>query len=116
MRDVKDRITERVDLVKMLGICEYLTDEQIAPIAMSLADIMPDGASLVFNSLSDRHGTDRFFRRVFGLNMIHRSVDQLQDIFSPAGFGQYRVFSEPLGVYHVVVARMAGTGKGSQVA
>ena len=105
VRDVKDQLKERVDVVKMLGICEYLTDDQISDIAAAIAEIMPDGAALVCNSISDKHGTNKFFTRVFGLNMIHRSPEDLQKIFEPHGFTDWHIHPEPLGVYHVLVAR-----------
>lgn len=105
--DVREvRVNDRVDVVKMIGICEYLTDEQLLDIAKALQAIMPKDAAMVFNSISDAHGTDRFFRRVFGLNMIYRSPQELEAIFSQAGFGDYTACAEPLGVYNVVGARM----------
>jgi len=105
--DVREvRVEDRVDVVKMIGICEYLTDGQLLDIARALQKIMPVGAAMVFNSISDAHGTDRFFRRVFGLNMTYRTPQELTKIFSKAGFGEFRVFAEPLGVYTVSVARM----------
>lgn len=111
--DVREvRIEDRVDVVKMIGICEYLTDGQITDIAKALQKIMPAGASMVFNSISDAHGTDKFFRRVFGLNMIYRTPQELARIFSQAGFGEFKVFSEPLGVYTVSVARMVSPAGG----
>jgi len=68
---------------------------------------MPRGASIVSNSLSEAHGTDRFFRRVFGLHMVHRSPDHLRELMSAAGFSDFTRFAEPLGVYHVIVGRKA---------
>ena len=109
VRDVKDMLEDRVDLVKMIGICEYLEDDQVASIAHALRNVMPPGASIVFNSISKRHGTDRFFRRVFGLHMIHRSPRRLQELISPAGFNDFAVFPEPLGVYKVVVGKMTAS-------
>ena len=106
VRDVKGMLDDRVDLVKMIGICEYLEDDQVASIAHALRDVMPLGTSIVFNSISKCHGTDRFFRRVFGLHIIHRSPRQLQELISPAGFGDFAVYPEPLGVYKVVVGKM----------
>jgi hypothetical protein len=104
--DVREvTLDDRVDVVKMIGICEYLADEQVVGIARALAKIMPPGAPVVFNSLSRRHGTDRFFRRVFGLHMIHRTPAQLQALFAAAGFGEFTTTPEPLGVYHVVVGK-----------
>jgi len=108
VRDVKDMLDHRTDIVKMMGICEYLEDDQIVSIAGAIAELMPPGAAVVFNSISTRHGTDRFFRRVFGLHMIHRCQEELQGLFSQAGFGDYQVFPEPLGVYTVAVGRRLG--------
>ena len=85
---------------------KLIEDEQLIGIAHALQKLMPNGSALVFNSISTSHGTDRFFRRVFGLHMIHRTPEQLQALFSQAGFGEYTTFDEPLGVYHVCIARM----------
>jgi len=93
------------DVVKMLGICEYLQDEQIELIGRAVAAVMPPGRPIVFNSLSRAHGTDRFFRRVFGLHMIYRSPQQLQALLGRAGYGDFVAVAEPLGVYHVIVGR-----------
>ncbi|MFP4356767.1 MAG: SAM-dependent methyltransferase [Phycisphaerae bacterium] len=105
VRDVEKLLETPPDIVKMMGICEYLTDEQIVAIASAAANVMPDGAAIVYNTISRSHGTDRFFRRVFGLNMNHRSCQQLQDLMQQAGFGDFQAVAEPLGVYHVVLAR-----------
>ena len=111
VRDVKEMLDYRVDIVKMIGICEYLEDDQIVSIVAAAGGVMPPGASIVFNSLSDRHGTDPFFRRVFGLHMIHRSVEQLQRLMGDAGFCDFASYAEPLGVYEVVVGKR---GPGSE--
>ena len=95
----------RVDIVKMIGICEYLEDDQIVSIVKAVSGMMPPDASIVFNSLSNRHGTDAFFRRVFGLHMIHRSPEQLQSLMGHAGFCDFDSYAEPLMVYEVVVGK-----------
>jgi 2-polyprenyl-3-methyl-5-hydroxy-6-metoxy-1,4-benzoquinol methylase len=105
VRDIAPHLDGRVDVVKMLGICEYLPDEQLVSMARVLASAMPAGGAVVFNSLSKRHGTDRFFRKVFGLHMIHRPVDALCQLMRQGGFGGFESLPEPLGVYHVVTAR-----------
>jgi len=91
------------DVVKMLGICEYVPDGPLGDILRTVSDVMPPGSTIVFNSLSDAHGTDRFFRRVFGLHMIHREPEALQALMRPAGFGDFVALPEPLGVYHVII-------------
>jgi hypothetical protein len=105
VRQVGNMLAQPPDITKMLGICEYLTDEQIVAIAGALAAVMPSGAPIVFNTLSLAHGTDRFFRRVFGLKMIHRGARQLGALFEQAGFGGFTAEGEPLGVYEIVVGR-----------
>ncbi|MBS3821257.1 MAG: methyltransferase domain-containing protein [Planctomycetes bacterium] len=112
VREVAPQIKDRVDVVKTIGIFEYITDEQIRGIAEALREVMPPGSAIVFNSISNRHGTDRFFRRVFGLNMIHRSPKEIQELLVPSGFGEFTSHPEPLGIYHVVVGRM---GSGTSV-
>jgi len=107
VRDVRDLLDHAPSLLTMLGICEYLTDEQVVSIARAAAQVMPAGSAVVVNSLSKRHGTDRFFRRVFGLHMIHRSPQQIQELMAAAGLGGFDSIPEPLGVYHVIVGRKA---------
>ncbi len=102
-RVVEQMLHHPPDLVKMLGICEYLTDKQIVSIARSIAEVMPANREIVFNSISPAHGTDRFFRRVFGLNMTYRTPERLQSLLGQVGFGQFVSIPEPIGVYHVVV-------------
>jgi hypothetical protein len=105
VRDAGEFLDRPADVVKMLGICEYLADEQIVTIARALATVMPVDGAIVFNSLSRRHGTDRFFRRVLGLNMTHRTPQQLQALMVQGGFGRFVALPEPLGVYHVIIGR-----------
>ena len=107
VRDVESLLDRPPDLVKMIGICEYLSDDQIVEIVCAAAAVMPPGSAIVFNSISKSHGTDRFFRRVFGLHMNHRSPEQLQSLIGKAGFGDFTATAEPLGVYHVIVGRKA---------
>ena len=108
IRDIEKLLDAPPDIVKMIGICEYLTDEQIIEIVQATAGVMPRGASIVFNTISQAHGTDRFFRRVFGIHMTYRDVTHLQGLLGQAGFGNFAAFPEPLGVYNVVVGRRLG--------
>ena len=112
VRDIAEHLSSPPDILKMMGICEYLTDEQVVSVASAAAAVMPAGSEVVFNSLSRRHGTDRFFRRVFGLHMNHRSPQQLQELMRKAGFDDFDGICEPLGVYHVIVGRRQDSSKG----
>jgi len=103
VRDVAALLDRRVDLVKMVGICEYLPDEIVVSIARAVHAVMPEGSSVVLNSLSPAHGTDRFFRRVLGLHMIYRDAAHLRDLMGQAGFVNFTTLPEPLGVYEVII-------------
>lgn len=105
VRDVRDMLENPPDVVKMLGICEYLSDEQIVSIAEAVAEVMPPGRAIVFNSICRAHGTNDFLRRVFGLHMVHRSPYRLKQLMAEAGFGGFVSIPEPTGVYHVIVGR-----------
>ena len=105
VRDVAGMLDRPPHIVKMLGICEYLEDACLDQIVRTVAGGMWPGSWIVLNSLSNAHGTDRFFRRVFGLRMIHRSPDQLEALLRPAGFADFVALPEPLGVYHVLIGR-----------
>jgi ubiquinone/menaquinone biosynthesis C-methylase UbiE len=105
VRQIARYLDSRVDIVDMIGICEYLQDDQVVSIVQTLAAVMPAGGTVVLNSLSDRHGTDRFFRRVFGLHLNHRSVEKLSRLMHEAGLKTLEALGEPLGVYHIITAR-----------
>jgi predicted RNA methylase len=106
-RDVKTYLTEPPAIVKMLGICEYLTDRQIVDIASCAAAVMPAGSPIIFNNITRRHGNDRFLRRVFGLHMAYRTCDELCALMRTAGFDDFVIHNEPLGVYSVIVGHRA---------
>jgi len=108
VRNVRSMLDYPPTVVKMIGICEYLTDEQIVDIASAVAEVMPAGSPIVFNNITRRHGSDRFFRRVLGVNLIYRSVDELLGLMGQACFGDFEVHDEPLGVYSVVVGYRQG--------
>jgi len=105
VRDVAGMLDRPPHIVKMLGICEYLHDACLDQIARTVAGVMPEGSWIVLNSLSKAHGTNRFFRRVLGLKMIHRSPDRLEALLRPAGFADFVALPEPMGVYHVLLGR-----------
>jgi precorrin-6B methylase 2 len=110
VRDLHEYLDQPADVVKMIGICEYLNDEHIEMIARAAAGEMPAGAAIVVNSISKDHGTDRFCRRVFGLRMTYRTPEHIARLMGRAGFGDFEVHAEPLGVYHVMVGRKAAEG------
>ena len=111
VRDIQTILDEPPQVVKMIGICEYLTDEQITEIITAVSAVMPAGTAIVFNSISKSHGTNRFFHHVFGLKMNHRTPAELEALMAPAGFGEFEEYPEPVGVYHMIVGRKLETSE-----
>jgi len=109
VRDVRGMLDPAPSIVAMLGICEYLGDDDIVAIAETIADRCEDGCTIVVNSLSDRHGTDRFLRRVLGLRMVYRSPLEMEALLRRAGFMGFVSIAEPLGVYHLLAGRWLGS-------
>jgi len=105
VREMDRLLDSPPDIVKMLGICEYLPDDVLLPIAQAAARVMPGCGAIVLNSLEPTHGVDRFFRRVMDLHMIHRTPAELIALMGEAGFSDFLVFPEPLGVFNILVGR-----------
>jgi hypothetical protein len=108
VRDVERMLERPPDIAEMLGICEYLDDAHVRDITASLSEVMAPGSHIVVNSISRAHGTERFFSRVLGLELIHRSPADIQALLAPAGFTDFVSVAEPLGVFDVMVGRKRG--------
>lgn len=90
-------------IVKMIGIIEYLTDEQVQALFDLAYRVLPKGGHVVVNSISNSHGHDRFMRRVFNLHLNYRTPNKVMQMLSNSRFSQFDVNREPLKIYHVLV-------------
>lgn len=94
-------------LVKMIGILEYLTDEQVQGLFDLAYRVLPPGGHILLNSISNRHGHDRFIRRIFNLQLNYRAPDALMEMLKKSGFSRFDVKREPLKIYYILIARKA---------
>ena len=91
-------------IVKMIGILEYLTDEQVRELLrVCHRNLKPEGSILV-NSILDGHGVDRYMRRVFQWHLIYRSPQKILRLFEECGFGHFQIRKDPLEVYAILTA------------
>jgi len=103
VRDLPSYLDRPPHVVKMMGILEYLTDEQI----LQIAGATPHHARFDRHRLQlavHGHGTDRFFRRVFGLHMTYRSPEHVHASWPRPGSDNSRSIRNPW-VFHVIVGR-----------
>lgn len=92
----------RPQIVKMVGIVEYLTDEQLKELLQAVHGIMADGGALVTHGLVDHHNTGPFLARVFNLRHCQRTKQQILDIVESCGFRDSECFVDPMNVYPIV--------------
>lgn len=103
--EIDKLIDVQPDIVVAVGILEYFTDEQVADLLKAMYKAAPSGGTFVANSIQPAHGSDRFLRTVLGLHVNYREPDHLRRLLSDAGYTNFTVRSEPLGIYSILVGR-----------
>ncbi len=103
--DLTRKIHIEPQIVKLVGILEYLDEPSLERLLRVCHDCIPDGGSLVTHSILPRHGVEPFMQRVFNLHLKYRSTQDLIAKLTRAGFSDFETFSEPIGVYTVVLAK-----------
>ena len=94
-------------VVKIVGLLEYLTDEQAKQLLGALRDVIALNGRLLTHGLVDRYNTGPFLTRAFGLSHVQRTASDVQSLLKSAGFESCGVFETPMRIYPVVVARPA---------
>ena len=92
-------------IVKLVGIVEYLDDDCLERLLSVCYQCLEAGGSLVTHSVSPSHGVDPFLRRVFGLHLRYRTTEQLQAKLSQVGFTEFKTTCEPIDVYTIIQAK-----------
>jgi ubiquinone/menaquinone biosynthesis C-methylase UbiE len=101
--DVGHLVHVQPHVAVMVGILEYLTDEQALGIFRVLREAMPPGGVVMASTLRNYHGIDRFLFRVFDFKLIYRDAAQVGRLLSDAGFADLAAACEPVGIYNTVV-------------
>jgi hypothetical protein len=91
-------------IVKVIGLVEYLSDAQLVEMFRALRAILVRGGSLVTHGLVDAHGTSPFLARMFNLRHTQRTGRQMAVLLQSAGYRIAECVVEPVGVYPIVTA------------
>lgn len=94
----------RFQIVKLVGIIEYLKDEQLIVLFKSIREVMTQNGRLVTHGLVDRYGTGKFLSRVFQLRHYSRDADHLSRLLCDAGFRVDECEYEPTGIHPIITA------------
>ena len=96
-----------VNIVKLVGIIEYLNDEQLTELLTAVRDVMVPEGRLLTHGLVDRYGTAPFLARVFNLQHRQRDDKALTEILTRCGFRILECEYEPSGIHPIVIAARA---------
>jgi len=91
-------------IVKMVGIIEYLNDDQVRDLFRVSRRRLAPGGTVLVNSMLSNHGVDRYLRRVFNWHLKYRSPERIMRLLEECGFSGFDLRSDPLGVYSVITA------------
>lgn len=91
-------------IVKMVGIIEYLNDDQVRDLFRVSRRRLAPGGTVLVNSMLSNHGVDRYLRRVFNWHLKYRSPERIMRLLEECGFSGFGLRSDPLGVYSVITA------------
>ncbi len=95
----------QVQIVKLVGLVEYLTDEQFLDLLAAVKSVMSNDATLITHGFVDAFQTRRFLARVFNLRHQRRSAEQMTTLLRSAGFRVIETITEPVGVYPILTAK-----------
>lgn len=96
-----------VNIAKLVGIIEYLSDEQLVELLDAVRDVMVPEGRLLTHGLVDRYGTAPFLARVFNLKHRQRDDKALTAILEQRGFRILECAYEPSGIHPIVIATRA---------
>ena len=91
-------------VVKVVGLAEYLNDNELVALLGALRDVMTPDGSLVTHGLVDVYRTARFLARVFNLRHHQRNAQQMTTLLEAAGFRTIDCVIEPMGIHPIITA------------
>lgn len=91
-------------IVKLIGLVEYLNDQQLFELLTALHAVMVPGGALVTHGMLDPWNGKPFLKRIFGLQHNLRTGSEIQQILEKAGFRITNQITEPMGIYPILTA------------
>lgn len=93
----------RPHIVKLIGLIEYLDDDQVLALLKAAHHVMAPEGVLLTNSFVDCYRGAPFLVRVLGLKHVYRTPEQVIDLLREAGFSvPPNRFDTPMQMYSVM--------------
>lgn len=95
----------RPDIVEMMGLIDYLSDEMIVLLIKRIRRLLTPGG--IFFTCHIHHNAEAYFlRHAVNWQMRYRSVGQLRALVEKGGFAQPRLLTERHRIHTIAVARL----------
>lgn len=91
-------------IVKLIGLVEYLNDRQLSELLRAMHAVMVPGGYLITHGLTDPYHGSPFLKRIFGLEHIKRTADDIKQIVESNGFRTVHQVTEPMKIYPIITA------------
>ncbi|MFZ2523250.1 MAG: class I SAM-dependent methyltransferase family protein [Minisyncoccia bacterium] len=103
---LKSSISNKYDIVEIVGLLDYFTDEKVVDTFSGIHSILVDGGVVITANIN-HNLEEKFVGRIIDWNMIYRSVKSLSGLVEQAGFKKEKMkyFYEPLMIHGIVVAK-----------
>ncbi len=97
---------KKYDIVEIVGLLDYFTDEKVIETFSGIYNILQDGGILITSNVN-HNSEERFITKVIEWPMVYRTADELAYLVNKGGFSynDMKVFYEPLEVHGIVVAK-----------
>lgn len=92
-------------IIKLIGILEYLSDKEVAELLRFAFSALDSHGAVVTHSIHNRHGHERFMKHFLNLRLNYRPESHLLGMLEAAGFSNFHLETEPLGIYSAMVGR-----------
>jgi hypothetical protein len=98
-------VAVKPQILEMIGIAEYLSDEQLVRLFSQLRSLTSDNSCVIMSTLVPSHGLDNFFKRALGFHLYYRNTQQMLALLAQCGFDHFSVAYEPTHLYSIVIGR-----------
>ena len=103
-REIAPHVAGSPCIAKIIGLIEYLTDEQVEEMLRVLFEALKPGGHIFVSELSNKHGVARFAERVMGWRVEYRPTEKVIAMLEGVGFVNVKTYAEPLQVFTALIA------------
>lgn len=96
----------KIDIVEIVGLLDYLTDEQVVAVLKSANQIMKPGAKMITANITPNPEMS-FVTYVSNWPMIYRTKNELLKLIGQSGLRLVKTLNDPLKIYNLVVVEKA---------